>query len=291
MGSGLELSPAATQAICRRRNSKIVYMMLCNNFVHSMPCRNGVERRREKGFTFVWLLRLCCSVCLAPIPRDIQCRFVSHDGRLHIAHRISSTIHEWMACNVQRLHSCLPPKPYPTLFLSDSVDECLKKLCALLHWENDLQSTSWFPAFQCFVYAVAADVGISQTELEHTKLIFLSVFAFFHSSFHFRCDLFVFRFCEKRYFFWISLLSLVILLTIACSYCQLNSGIAGTHTPSNQRAKSDISLLAAIDCVYATPLNSNIFNCASTFTRIEIYGPICAKWYPPNGLHAGASKY
>lgn len=96
MGSGLELSPAATQAICRRRNSKIVYMMLCNNFVHSMPCRNGVERRREKGFTFVWLLRLCCSVCLAPIPRDIQCRFVSHDGRLHIAHRISSTIHEWM---------------------------------------------------------------------------------------------------------------------------------------------------------------------------------------------------
>lgn len=109
---------------CEKKQQNCIYMVLCYVLVLSML---DVAFQIEcSDFTSFFI-----SVNLENWVFGSRSRFISHVGRIHIAHRISTTMNEWMACNLQRIENCCFVSFSPSFFRSEAA-------CTLLG-ENDLK--------------------------------------------------------------------------------------------------------------------------------------------------------
>lgn len=143
-----ECSPRALHKAMVKRNSEIVYMW-CYAMFWYCRCPVSLSKLNAVISTPFFLSRKLGKLQYsAAIRRVIHNRFISHVGRLHIAHQISSTMNEWMACNLQRIENCC--------FVStDFLRSFVLKLCALCTGEMiSRDELSWFPAFDFFFFCI-----------------------------------------------------------------------------------------------------------------------------------------
>lgn len=141
--SKLALSPAAAQGIAKEESWNRICMMLCNILalylvliVMCAPLSEWSWRVRCRDFTFVCtlstlLFRIRHSF---PVTSIADLFRMSVDYRLHIAHRISATVFEWVVCNVHGADSCrgccfISPSAHPSPAVPANV---WKVVCTLL---------------------------------------------------------------------------------------------------------------------------------------------------------------